>query len=154
MHGYSAVGLFNPKCNANVGGVLRAAQCYGVSLVAIQGQRYARASTDTTKAYKHIPLIHGNLHELVPFDCIPIAVDLVSEATSLHSFSHPERAFYVFGPEDSTLGKDVLDWCAQTVYIPTNGCMNLAATVNVVLYDRQRKRACEERVFLGKGLHP
>jgi tRNA(Leu) C34 or U34 (ribose-2'-O)-methylase TrmL len=25
------------------------------------------------------------------------------------------------------------------VYIPTTGCMNLAATVNVVLYDRMAK---------------
>jgi hypothetical protein len=27
------------------------------------------------------------------------------------------------------------------VYIPTNGCMNLAATVNVLLYDRLAKSA-------------
>ena len=33
----------------------------------------------------------------------------------------------------------MLSWCRDVVYIPTNGCMNLAACVNVVLYDRLSK---------------
>jgi tRNA(Leu) C34 or U34 (ribose-2'-O)-methylase TrmL len=37
------------------------------------------------------------------------------------------------------LGERVLSWCRDVVYIPTNGCLNLAACVNVVLYDRQSK---------------
>jgi tRNA(Leu) C34 or U34 (ribose-2'-O)-methylase TrmL len=57
----------------------------------------------------------------------------------LPGYKHPERALYIFGPEDGTLGHDVLDWCRDVVYVPTNGCMNLAATVNVVLYDRMTK---------------
>ena len=146
--GYAALGLLQPKSNDNVGGVLRAAGCYEASLVVIQGVRYLKARTDTTKQYRHIPLIHTtDLHNSIPYDCIPVAVDLVEGACSLHSYAHPERAFYVFGPEDSTLGKEVLRWCRDRVYVPTKGCMNLAACVNVVLYDRQRKRAREERVL-------
>lgn len=146
MRGYAAIGLMQPKCNANVGSVLRAAHCYGAGMVAIQGQRYERARTDTTRAYRHIPLIHGELHALIPFDCVPVAVDLVDGARSLHSYTHPERAFYVFGPEDGTLGRDTLQWCRDVIYVPTRGCMNLAATVNVILYDRDKKRAREERL--------
>lgn len=146
--GFAAIGLMQPKSNDNVGGVLRAAGCYEASLVVIQGTRYLKARTDTTKQFRHIPLIHTtDLRASIPFSCIPVAVDLVEGACSLHSYSHPERAFYIFGPEDSTLGREVLPWCRDRVYIPTKGCMNLAAAVNVVLYDRQKKRAREERIL-------
>jgi tRNA(Leu) C34 or U34 (ribose-2'-O)-methylase TrmL len=147
MRGFAAVGLFHPKTEWNVGGVLRAAQAFDARLVAIEGVRYKRAATDTTRAYKHIPLVHGTLHDLLPYDCVPVAVDLVLNARSLHSYTHPERAFYVFGPEDSTLGVEVLQWCRDVVYIPTRGCLNLAACVNVVLYDRSKKMLRDQRVL-------
>jgi len=146
--GYAAVGLLQPKCNENVGSVLRAAGCFDVGLVVVEGRRYERARTDTTKMYKHIPLLHTEaLWGCIPFDCVPVAVDLIGGACSLHCYQHPERAFYVFGPEDGTLGRETLSWCRDAIYVPTRGCLNLAATVNVVLYDRQKKRAREERVL-------
>lgn len=147
MRGYAAIGLLQPKTNINVGSVLRAASCFEAQLVVVQGERYRKAATDTTQHYRHMPLLHGDLRECVPFDCIPVAVDLVSGARSLHSYSHPERAFYIFGPEDGTLGKEITSWCRDVIYVPTRGCLNLAATVNVVLYDRQKKRAREERML-------
>ena|SRR3990167_762234 len=140
VRGYAAVGLMQPKDRANVGAVLRAAGCFGVTLVVTQGSRYAQHGTDTSKAHKHLPLLQvADLHEAIPFDCVPVAVEMVPAARSLFDYSHPERAFYVFGPEDGTLGKDTLAWCRDVIYIPTNGCLNLAASVNVVLYDRLRK---------------
>lgn len=147
MRGYAAIGLYHPKCNENVGSVLRAVGCFGAGMVAVEGQRYTVACTDTTKMYKHVPLLTGELRSLIPFDCVPVAVDLVEGASSLHSYTHPERAFYVFGPEDGTLGKSVLGWCRDVIYVPTVGCLNLAGTVNIVLYDRQKKRAREERLL-------
>lgn len=140
MRGYAAIGLLQPKTNSNVGGVLRAAGCYDASLVVVEGNRYQRAGTDTCQQFRHMPLMHGRLRDMIPFDCVPVAVDLCDGAHSLHSYSHPERAFYVFGPEDGTLGKETLSWCRDVVYVPTMRCMNLAATVNVVLYDRSMKR--------------
>jgi tRNA(Leu) C34 or U34 (ribose-2'-O)-methylase TrmL len=141
MRGFSAIGLHMPKTPVNVGSVLRAAGCYGASMVATTGQRYTRAPTDTMKAYRHLPLLQcDSLRDVVPFDCVPVAVDLISGARPLQGYTHPERAFYIFGPEDGTLGKGVLEWCRDVIYIPTDGCMNLAATVNVVLYDRMVKR--------------
>ena len=139
--GFAAIGLHQPKNSINVGSVLRAALCYDAALVATSGQRYSRASTDTTKAYRHIPLVQAeNLRSAVPFDCVPVAVDLIDGARPLQGYIHPERAFYVFGPEDGTLGKEILGWCRDVIYVPTRFCMNLAATVNVVLYDRLVKR--------------
>lgn len=143
MRGYSVVALDNPKCLANLGGAMRAAHCYGASLVLIGGarmQRISRLVTDTTKAYRHIPVLQvDDVMSHIPHDCVPVAVDLVEGARDLRSYIHPERAFYVFGPEDGTLGQRVLSGCAQRVMIPTFGCMNLAACVNVVLYDRMAK---------------
>lgn len=141
VRGYSAIGLHHPKSATNVGGVLRAAQCYGSALVAYSGQRYRPASTDTMQSYRHLPLINtDDLLSLVPYDCVPVAVDLLDGAEDLTTYNHPQRAFYIFGPEDGTLGKSITDRCRDKVFVPTAFCMNLAACVNVVLYDRLAKR--------------
>lgn len=142
--GFSAIAITAPKCDANVGGALRAAACYGADLVVLSGHRYRAQATDTTKAWRHIPVIHNvaDVFDAIPFDTVPIAVDLVDGAKDLPSFVHPERAFYIFGPEDGTLGKKVLDRCAFRLMVPTRYCMNLAASVNVILYDRLAKEVC------------
>lgn len=139
--GFASIGLVRPKSHHNVGSVLRAAFCYGAAMVAIQGDRSdVRSHLDTFKAWRHIPVLRGeDLHDLIPFDAVPVAVDLVEGAAPLPAFQHPQRAFYVFGPEDGTLGRAVLDWCPHRVMVPTRECMNLAAAVNVVLYDRLAK---------------
>jgi len=54
-------------------------------------------------------------------------------------FEHPEQALYIFGPEDGTISQAVIDSADDVVYVPTHGCMNLAASVNVLLYDRLSK---------------
>lgn len=147
MRGYAAIGLVRPKHHHNVGSVIRAAGCYGAAMVAIEGDRTPINSTaDTMKMFRHIPVIRGaDLHEMIPYDCIPVAVDLVDDAESLPAFQHPRSAFYVFGPEDGTLGKRHLDWCPRRVMIPMRGCSNLAATVNVILYDRMAKHDRQTR---------
>lgn len=137
---YSAIGLFHPKTTNNIGSVLRAAGNFDIAMVAACGKRYSKAPTDTMKAIRRIPLLEVNdLKEVVPYDCVPVAVDLIHGAQNLVEYSHPKRAFYIFGPEDGILGKQVLDWCRDVIYVPTNGCMNLAGSVHVVLYDRLLK---------------
>jgi tRNA(Leu) C34 or U34 (ribose-2'-O)-methylase TrmL len=139
--GFSAIGLVRPKDKANVGSVLRAAWCYSAAMVAIEGDRSpVRHAADTPRAWRHLPVLRpGSLRDVIPFDAIPVAVDLVDDAVPLPSFQHPARAFYIFGPEDGTLGARHLDWCPHRVMVPTRSCMNLAATVNVILYDRMAK---------------
>lgn len=150
--GYAAVGLVNPKHSTNVGSVLRAAGCYAVDLIAVEGQRgqnslVTSAATDTMKAWRHIPtLMTDDVFSVIPVGCVPVAVDLVPDAVSLVDFVHPESAFYIFGPEDGTLGAKHAKLGMARVMVPTHRCMNLAATVNVVLYDRLAKsmRAAQE----------
>lgn len=143
--GFVSIGLVSPKTPANIGSVLRAAGCYEADFVAISGARGHKAvthcATDTMKAYRHIPtVLVDDIFDAHPVGSIPVAVDLVSNATSLVEFEHPESAFYIFGPEDGTLGGENLKRCARRVYVPTAQCMNLAATVNVILYDRLAKQ--------------
>ncbi|MCW8092188.1 RNA methyltransferase [Alteromonas sp. ASW11-130] len=135
-----SIGLVNPKSAVNVASVLRAAGCYGASSVFYTGQRYRYAKefhADTQDFYKKIPTVGvDDLRPFVPKGARTIAVELVEGAESLIKFQHPPNAFYVLGPEDGSLKKNTLNWCDDVVYIPTRHCMNLAATVNVVLYDR------------------
>ena len=140
--GFASIGLSRPKHAENIGGVLRAATVYGAACVVIEGDRSdVRHCADTTKAWRHMPVFRGdNLFELCPYGAVPVAVDLVDDAIALPDFQHPEAAFYVFGPEDGTLGHRHLSRCAHRVMVPTRQCMNLAATVNVVLYDRMAKQ--------------
>ena len=143
MRGYACVALDNPKHSINVGGVLRAAGCYRAALVAISGtpERLSKLPDDTMKAYRHIPhIIVSDLFNVVPYDCVPVAVDILPDAIPLPDYHHPERAFYIFGAEDATLSEHVVKRCRDKIVVPTNHCMNLAATVNVVLYDRMAKR--------------
>ena len=138
--GYACIGLDNPKTPANIGSALRAVGVYGAAMIAVSGVRYKRAATDTRAEHRHTPFLQcENILDVIPFDCTPVAIDLIDVAIPLTEYQHPERAFYIFGAEDATLGERIISNCRDVVYVPTNGCMNLAATVNVVLYDRMAK---------------
>lgn len=140
---FSMLGLTNPKSPTNVGAVMRAAGCYQVSHVAYTGERYHRAAkfnTDTKNVAQKIPLEQkASLLDDLPAGTKIVCVDLIEGAVPLPKFSHPEKALYVFGPEDGTIEQAIIDAADHAVYVPTIGCMNLAATANVVLYDRLAK---------------
>lgn len=140
MRGYSVIAADSPKDMNNFGGLLRAAHCYGAKMVVLGNDRYKQSCADTTKAWRHMPFVRvEDVFDALPYDCVPVAVDLLEGATPLPKYKHPERAFYIFGAEDATLGERITSRCRDKIYIPTNYCMNLAATVNVVLYDRLSK---------------
>ncbi len=102
--------------------------------------------TDTMKAWRHMPVITADdLWDAIPVGCVPVAVDLLPGAVSLVDFIHPQSAFYIFGPEDGTLGVRHARPGVPRLMIPTRYCMNLAATVNVVLYDRLAKMTANAR---------
>ncbi|PSW34158.1 23S rRNA methyltransferase [Photobacterium phosphoreum] len=138
------IGLSNPKSPTNIGAVLRAAGCYKADAVIYTGTRYDKAAkfqTDTKKMAQTIPLsgVESMLDDL-PQDMKIVCVDFAEGATLLPYFQHPEKAIYIFGPEDGSISQDVADRADHVVYVPTVGCMNLAASVNVVLYDRLAKQ--------------
>ena len=145
MRGYAAIGLYHPKTDCNVGGAARAASVYGAALVVVQARKFVRYSTDTTKAWRSIPtIVVEDLWAAVPVGCVPVVIEKSKRAVSLFNFCHPERAFYIFGPEDGSVPEHIQSQCGNVVCIPMEYCMNLAATVNVVLYDRAAKQAARE----------
>ncbi|MCW8956600.1 MAG: RNA methyltransferase [Gammaproteobacteria bacterium] len=141
------IGLINPKSPENVSSVMRAAGNFGVDSVFYTGQRYPRAlrlNPDTPnmsrKVSQSIPITEvacliDNAAENMKIVCVEFAVN----AMPLPEYQHPDNAFYIFGPEDGTINQQIIDRADAVVYVPTIGCMNLAATVNVVLYDRLTK---------------
>lgn len=140
--GYAAIGLCHPKTGENLGSVLRAAGCYGASMIASEGSRISpEYATNTLKAHRHIPYfqVHDILDAL-PVGCEPVCVEFDAGSTPIQNFVHPERAFYILGPEDGSVPENVSSRCKYKVYIPTKRCMNLAATANVILFDRMMKR--------------
>ena len=158
-----SIGLTNPQSPSNVGVVMRAAGCYEVDSVFYTGRRYAKAAkfhTDTHNSSSKIPLtgvdslldaldgtaledegIASEIKSEITSEIKIVCVELVEGATPLPEFVHPDKALYIFGPEDGTIEQKVVDKAHAVVYVPTVGCMNLAATVNVLLYDRLAKSA-------------
>lgn len=127
-----------------MGSILRAAGCYQAQSIRYTGERYARAKafqTDTKNVHLNIKVSHVEqiINTEADANLAKIAVELVEGATPLPNFKHPKDALYIFGPEDGSIEQEIVDQCDHVVYIPTVGCMNLAATVNVLLYDRLAK---------------
>ena len=123
---------------------MRAAGNYGVDAVFYTGRRYPRAvelNPDIPKMSRsvsqNVPLSGvTRLIDEVPENMKIVCVEFAENARPLPEYQHPDRAFYVFGPEDGTLSQELIDRADAVVYVPTKGCMNLSATVNVLLYDR------------------
>jgi tRNA(Leu) C34 or U34 (ribose-2'-O)-methylase TrmL len=122
---------------------MRAVGCYQAHEVRYTGERFNRAvkyHTDTNNTKESVPLIHvADVLDNLPSDMKLVCVELVEGATALPVFIHPEKAFYIFGPEDASIEQELVDRADHVVYVPTVGCMNLAACVNVLLYDRLAK---------------
>ena len=149
--GFACVGLYRPKCDGNVGGAIRAASVYEARHVVIAGDRSDWPTkgrlerTDTRSSHRHMPVSFvSDLADACPHESVMVAIEIANGAVPLPVFEHPPSAFYVFGPEDGSLPSDVLRRCHHVVSVPTSGCMNLAATVNVTLYDRMAKQFTSE----------
>lgn len=140
----SNICLYNPKFSENIGSVMRAAHCFEVNAVSIVGQRFKKSCLDTAKSHRHIPVFQSDDENswmnFIPYDCTPVAIECgYDNSICLTDFAHPKRAFYIFGPEDGSLPENIVNDCKYIVKIPTKMCLNLAMSVNVVLYDRELK---------------
>jgi tRNA(Leu) C34 or U34 (ribose-2'-O)-methylase TrmL len=145
-----AVALIDPKYPHNVGAALRACSCWGVGQLWWTGKRVAPnvprgerlPREERMKGFRDVETVRDDrvFDRFESGAVTPVAVELRPQSESLVSFEHPEDALYVFGPEDGSLPKTVRLLCHRFVVIPTHHCLNLAAAVNVVLYDRRFKR--------------
>ena len=139
-----AVVLIDPKYPHNVAAAIRACSCFGVEQLFWTGHRVRLES------FKRLPREEGmkGYKEVVwkneerPFDVLrrtPVCVEIGRGSTPLPSFVHPQDAIYVFGPEDGGVPGQVRKHCHHFTYISARHCLNLAAALNVILYDRIQK---------------
>ena len=144
-----AIALVDPKFPHNVGAAVRAASCYGVRQVWFSGSRvqlrgargYRLPREERMRGYQEVELRQADsFFDAFDADVTPVAVEVRPGSESLIEFEHPERALYVFGAEDGSLGKAVVRHCHRFVIIPTRHCTNLSAAVYLTLYDRHAKR--------------
>ena len=134
--------MCGPKYSANIGAAVRAASCFGAKQVWWTGNRFNLDEHDRLpreermKGYKKVELRQFDRpFEHFP-DAVPVAIELLPNSECLSDFIHPENAVYVFGPEDGNIPPVVRRHCHRFVSIPSMHCLNLAAAVYIVLYDR------------------
>jgi tRNA(Leu) C34 or U34 (ribose-2'-O)-methylase TrmL len=123
VRGFAAIGLYSPKNGLNIGGAMRAAHCYGASLVVLEAPRFQRQASNVTEAQRHIPTIVGPLLQHRPYDCPLVVIEIVDGAIPLPDFIHPERALYAFGPEDGSVPARIVERAQHVVSVPTAYCM-------------------------------
>jgi tRNA G18 (ribose-2'-O)-methylase SpoU len=143
-NGGFAVGIYHPKSESNVGTLWRSAFSFGASMIFTIGRRYARQSSDTTQAWRKIPLVHyadvADLLAHLPHGWPLVGVELDARAKPLSRFTHPQSACYLLGAEDHGLSSQVRDACHRIVQIEgPSMCLNVAAAGTVLLYDRYVK---------------
>jgi tRNA(Leu) C34 or U34 (ribose-2'-O)-methylase TrmL len=141
-----AVILTRVKYSHNLAAAIRACSCFGVPSLFWTGQRFTFADgerlprEERMRGYADVTtLATERPFDLLPPGTTPVCVELTYGAMPMHDFVHPERAAYVFGPEDGDVSQAVRAQCHRFVYIESRHCLNLAAAMNVVLYDRVRK---------------
>ena len=145
--------MFNPKYDHNVGAAVRACSCFDAKLILwtgnrvslpedakTEGKKYRLPREERMKGYNNVKLVKDEY----PFnrfgkDVTPVAVEVRENAEQLPYFVHPKNPVYVFGPEDGSLPQIYLKHCQRFLFIPSPFCLNLAASIYVVLYDRIAK---------------
>jgi tRNA(Leu) C34 or U34 (ribose-2'-O)-methylase TrmL len=70
-------------------------------------------------------------------DVVPVAIELVPGSENLIEFEHPEKAVYVFGPEDGSVSQVVRRYCHRFIKIPARHCTNLSAVILTLIKQLQ-----------------
>jgi tRNA C32,U32 (ribose-2'-O)-methylase TrmJ len=131
----------------NLAAAIRACSCFGVESLIYTGSRFAFAAgerlprEERMRGYSDVTWLESERpFDLLPLGTVPVCVELMPSAMPLTHFVHPEKAAYVFGPEDGHVSQSFRGLCHLIVFIPAYHCLNLGAAMNVVLADRMMKR--------------
>lgn len=143
-----AMVLVNPKYPTNIGQAWRVCSGFGIRQLWLTGDRILRAINDLSrlpreermKGYQGVQLIHDERFFDRFDDAVPVCIELREGSQNLPWFEHPENALYIFGPEDGSVRKPIVNECHSFVFIPTHHCLNLACATGIVMYDRRMKR--------------
>lgn len=142
-NGYFGIGIVNNHDQLNIGTLWRSAYIMGASFIFTIEGKYKKQTTDVVNAWQKIPLYHyDSIEELkkhLPYDAPLIAVELDERATDLAQFSHPNRAVYLLGNEQSGLTAEIVEQCHHIIKLPGTYSLNVAVAGSIVMYDRVAK---------------
>lgn len=135
------IALINPKYEANLASVVRAAACLSADKVWYTGARikFGERIPREIRLYKEIELENEDYFFNKTKDLIPVAVELVPGAQDIRNYEHKYNSLYIFGPEDGSIPKVIRRLCHDFIQIPTNYCVSLPSAVHITLYDRMIK---------------
>lgn len=141
--GYFGIGIFNGKSASNLGTLWRSAYTFDASFIFTIGARYHKQSSDTVKAWRHVPLVayptFADFYEHLPYDCQLIGVELDDRARPLATFCHPQRAVYLLGAEDHGLNEEARAHCHHLIQLPGRFCLNVAVAGSLAMYHRHEQ---------------
>lgn len=154
-----AVLLQDPKYPHNVGAIVRASSCFGIGQVVFSGNRVllelsqgARLPREERmKGYRSVDLVSYDYPFDLYSDAVFVCVELSQGVMPITTYSHPENAVYVFGPEDGSVSQAWRRHCFQFIWIPSRHALNLAAAVYITLYDRMLKSGVDMELVEDRG---
>ena len=143
------VALWKPKTPENIGAALRACGCFDADLVIVDPRckmskkKTQRRINALATFARHTPyLIMDEASALEWLDSRAegvVPVEKTEAALNLEIFGHSPAGVYVFGPEEGSVPARLIVEYGPPLRIPTVGCLDLAAAVAIILYDRASK---------------
>ncbi len=141
--------LWKPKTPENIGHALRVCRCFGASLLVVEPRcalnktktkRRIRSTATHAANYDWRVISESGATSLMTLGST-VPIEIQDDSVRLERFEHPADALYVFGPEEGAVPASITEVYGPSVVIPSIACLNLAAAVSVVLYDRAAKVA-------------
>lgn len=158
MSGYFEIGIYNGKAEVNIGTLWRSAYQLGAAGIFTIGRRYSQQASDTTKAYRHVPLRNfANFDEFSiarPYGAVLVGIEMSGKPLS--EFTHPKQCVYLLGAEDNGLPASVLEKCQHVISLEAVNQLsyNVAVAGSLVMYHRvvfQRSNTGCTRQRVGSG---
>ena len=139
---YFAIGIYQPKTESNIGTLYRSAHNFGAKYIFTIGRRYKPQCSDTTKAWRQIPLFEYSDWDAFlacrPKEAQLVFIEQTQDAKNLKNFTHPKQALYLLGSEGNGIPSKIMAGHTK-VYIDTPMCLNVATAGSITMYDRSVK---------------
>lgn len=143
MRGYFGIGVYATKTEANIGTLWRSAHNFGAAFIFTIARRYKVQASDTTKAWKSVPLYHyesfEHLKDNIPREARVISIEQAEGSVPINSFIHPQQCIYLLGAEDYGIPSEIFKKTEAVVHINSPMCLNVAVAGSIVMYDRMIK---------------
>jgi tRNA G18 (ribose-2'-O)-methylase SpoU len=140
MKGYYGIGIFRGKTNENLGTLWRSADLLHASFIFTIGGRYRKQSSDTSLAFRRIPLYNyatfEDFYQNMPYNCLLTGVEIDERSEDIQTFKHPERCIYLLGSEENGLPERIIAKCHKLIRLPGRSSFNVAVAGSLVMYDR------------------